>query len=161
MVLSFNKIGSIFFELVLQIYGIATYQINWMKNVSSSIDNAYNDKIPAFACYHIPSLDFKTAFESEYGFAADEKFNLDINGHSGDFGRKNENVSLFNVSLASELKSANSELERELLKRKEIDEMRTEFISNVSHELRTPIAVFEGYVNMLARWGNKLIIVSA
>ncbi len=87
--------------------GIATDQINWMKNVSSSIDNAYNEKVPAFACYHIPSLDFKTAFESEYGFAADEKFNLDTNGHSGDFGCKNENVSLFNVSLAPELKSVN------------------------------------------------------
>ncbi len=29
-----------------------------------------------------------------------------------------------------------------------------QFVSDASHELRTPIAVIQGYVNMLARWGK-------
>lgn len=30
-----------------------------------------------------------------------------------------------------------------------------QFVSDASHELRTPIAVIQGYVNMLARWGKE------
>lgn len=42
-----------------------------------------------------------------------------------------------------------------------IDRMRasykqqTQFVSDASHELRTPIAVIQGYVNMLDRWGKQ------
>ena len=42
-----------------------------------------------------------------------------------------------------------------------IDRMResykqqTRFVSDASHELRTPIAVIQGYVNMLDRWGKE------
>ena len=32
---------------------------------------------------------------------------------------------------------------------------QTQFVSDASHELRTPIAVIQGYVNMLDRWGKK------
>ena len=32
---------------------------------------------------------------------------------------------------------------------------KSPLISNVSHELRTPIAVIQGYVNMLDRWGKE------
>lgn len=28
-----------------------------------------------------------------------------------------------------------------------------QFVSDASHELRTPIAVIQGYINMLSRWG--------
>ena len=45
----------------------------------------------------------------------------------------------------SELKSANNELQIDLQKKMEIDEMRKEFLSNVSHELKTPIALIQGY----------------
>jgi signal transduction histidine kinase len=34
-------------------------------------------------------------------------------------------------------------------------ESQKQFVSNASHELRTPIAVIQGYVNMLDRWGSK------
>lgn len=45
----------------------------------------------------------------------------------------------------SELKTANNNLQAELNKKAEMDEMRKEFISNVSHELKTPIALIQGY----------------
>ena len=87
--------------------GIADDQLNWMIGASNAIDAAYGEEVPAFACYHIPSLDFQTAFVDKYGYAADESFNLDLTGVDGDFGQKNENISLFGTTLAPYLKAAN------------------------------------------------------
>lgn len=50
----------------------------------------------------------------------------------------------------SELKTANYELQQDIEKKKQIDEMRKEFLSNVSHELKTPIALIQGYAEGLA-----------
>ncbi len=49
-----------------------------------------------------------------------------------------------------ELKNANSELQRDLDYRTELDGMRSDFIANVSHELKTPIALIQGYAEGLA-----------
>ncbi|MGN0151009.1 MAG: ATP-binding protein [Wujia sp.] len=49
----------------------------------------------------------------------------------------------------SELKAANIELEKDIEKKKQIDEMRKEFLSHVSHELKTPIALIQGYAEGL------------
>lgn len=49
----------------------------------------------------------------------------------------------------SELKSANNELQKDIEKKQQIDEMRKEFLSNVSHELKTPIALIQGYAEGL------------
>lgn len=49
----------------------------------------------------------------------------------------------------SELKSANIELEKDIAKKTEIDNMRTEFISNITHELKTPLAIIQGYAEGL------------
>lgn len=49
----------------------------------------------------------------------------------------------------SELKTANNELQNDIRKKEEIDEMRKEFLSNVSHELKTPIALIQGYAEGL------------
>lgn len=49
----------------------------------------------------------------------------------------------------SELKAANIELQKDIEKKIEIDEMRKDFISNVSHELKTPIALIQGYAEGL------------
>lgn len=45
----------------------------------------------------------------------------------------------------SELKTANNELQIDIKRKEEIDEMRKEFLSSVSHELKTPIALIMGY----------------
>ena len=87
--------------------GLEQDQINWFKNVSANIDAAYGEKVPAFACYHIASLDFQTAFEQKYGYGASENFNLDEVGTDGDYGQKNENVALFPTTLAPAFKEAN------------------------------------------------------
>ena len=44
---------------------------------------------------------------------------------------------------------ANNELQRDIKKKEEIDEMRKEFLSNVSHELKTPLALISGYAEGL------------
>lgn len=49
----------------------------------------------------------------------------------------------------SELKTANNELQLDLQRRSEQEEMRREFLSNVSHELKTPIALIQGYAEGL------------
>lgn len=49
----------------------------------------------------------------------------------------------------SELKSANNELQIDIRKKEEVDEMRKDFISNVSHELKTPLALISGYAEGL------------
>lgn len=54
----------------------------------------------------------------------------------------------------SELKSANNELQKDIEKKNEIDEMRKEFLSNVTHELKTPIALIQGYAEGLKEGVN-------
>jgi two-component system, OmpR family, sensor histidine kinase VanS len=49
----------------------------------------------------------------------------------------------------SELKKANNELKLDLDRKEQIDQMRTDFLSNVSHELKTPIALISGYAEGL------------
>ena len=87
--------------------GLADDQIAWFKGVSNAVDTAYGEEVPAFACYHIPSLDFQTAIEKKYGYASDSKFNLDGVGVDGDYGQKNETIAHFHVEVAEHLKSAN------------------------------------------------------
>lgn len=63
-----------------------------------------------------------------------------------------ENINIMSSALEetiSELKTANNELQKDIQKKTEIDEMRKEFLSNVSHELKTPIALIQGYAEGL------------
>jgi len=55
----------------------------------------------------------------------------------------------------SQLKSANIELQKDIEKKIEIDEMRKEFLSNISHELKTPISLIQGYAEGLKESINE------
>lgn len=54
-----------------------------------------------------------------------------------------------------DLQSIEVALNNLLIKMKESERKQARFVSDASHELRTPIAVIQGYVNMLDRWGKE------
>lgn len=83
------------------------------------------------------NLDFEVRYQGE------EKNEIGVLGqHMNQLSDKLE-------STISELKTANNELQRDIEKKEEIDEMRKEFLSNVSHELKTPLALIMGYAEGL------------
>ena len=74
-----------------------------------------------------------------------------------EIGLLGENINKLSASLEksiSELKTANNELQKDIEKKEEMEEMRKEFLSNVSHELKTPIALIQGYAEGLSEGVN-------
>lgn len=55
----------------------------------------------------------------------------------------------------SDLKGIETAMNNLLLRMRETYKQQARFVNDASHELRTPIAVIEGYVNMIARWGRE------
>ena len=85
-------------------------------------------------------------FEAKYG-----------GGARGEIDLLGKNINILSESLEksiSELKTANNELQKDIEKKEQIDEMRKEFLSNVSHELKTPIALIQGYAEGLSEGVN-------
>ncbi len=75
-----------------------------------------------------------------------------IGKDKNEIGVLGENINKLSETLKttiSELKTANNELQKDIQKKTEIDEMRKEFLSNVSHELKTPLAIIQGYAEGL------------
>ncbi len=70
-------------------------------------------------------------------------------GEIGVLGNSMNNMSAKLEENISRLKSANLELQRDIEHKVQIDEMRSDFLSNVSHELKTPIALIQGYAEGL------------
>lgn len=71
-----------------------------------------------------------------------------VSGGKDEIGELGNNFNVMSEQLEqaiSELKSANVELQKDIDKKTQIDEMRREFLSNVTHELKTPIALIQGY----------------
>ncbi len=79
----------------------------------------------------------------------DIKYKITRNDEIGTLGSSINVLSEKLEETISELKGANNELQKDIEKKTQIDEMRTEFLSNVSHELKTPIALIQGYAEGL------------
>lgn len=82
-------------------------------------------------------------FEAKYENASEDGDEIDQLGDH--MNRLSETLE----GTISELKSANIELQTDIEKKVQIDEMRKEFLSNVSHELKTPLALIQGYAEGL------------
>lgn len=84
---------------------------------------------------------------------SDLDFNVKYLGHDrGELGLLGNSMNQMSEKLEdniSHLKAANIELKKDIASKIQIDEMRTDFLSNVSHELKTPIALIQGYAEGL------------
>ena len=76
---------------------------------------------------------------------SDQSNSYDVEELGNHINRLSENLE----RTISELKTANVELQDDIEKKIQIDEMRKEFLSNVSHELKTPLALIQGYAEGL------------
>jgi len=79
----------------------------------------------------------------------DVKYKVKTKDELGELGKSINFLSDKLKIAISELKQANNELMLDIQKKKEIDDMRKEFLSNVSHELKTPISLIQGYAEGL------------
>lgn len=75
-----------------------------------------------------------------------------VSGGEDEIGELGHNFNTMSDKLElaiSELKSANMQLQKDIEKKIQVDEMRREFLSNVTHELKTPLALIQGYTEGL------------
>lgn len=84
-------------------------------------------------------LDFETKFEVN----REDEDEISVLGNS--INSLSENLE----RTISELKAANIELQNDIERKTQMDEVRKEFLSNVTHELKTPIALIQGYAEGL------------
>lgn len=73
-------------------------------------------------------------------------------GGDDEVGTLGKNFNLMSDTLEhtiTKLKTANNELQKDISKKIENEEMRQEFLSNVTHELKTPLALIQGYAEGL------------
>ena len=84
---------------------------------------------------------------SELNF--DVKYRSKSNDEIGTLGNSINALSEKLQKTISELKTANNELQSDIEKKTQAEEVRKEFLSNVTHELKTPIALIQGYAEGL------------
>ena len=87
--------------------------------------------------------------EKMAGLNFDVKYTGKDKGEIGILGDSINNMSEKLEENISQLKAANLELQKDIAKKEEIEQMRSGFLSNVSHELKTPIALIQGYAEGL------------
>lgn len=96
-----------------------------------------------------PILELADISEKMTNLDFSNRYNGKRKDEVGKLGRSINTLSDKLEDTITELKTANIELEKDIARKTEIDEMRKDFLSNVSHELKTPIALIQGYAEGL------------
>lgn len=96
-----------------------------------------------------PIMELKNISEKMIKLNFEKKYNSRSRNEIDLLGENMNELSKTLEKTISELKTANNELQRDIEKKEQIDEMRKEFLSNVSHELKTPLALIQGYAEGL------------
>ncbi|MFN9535456.1 MAG: GAF domain-containing protein [Pseudanabaena sp.] len=68
----------------------------------------------------------------------------------------NKSLEIQVADRTQQLKQSLSQLERALLKEKELNELKSQFISRASHEFRTPLATIQTASELLRNYGHKM-----
>ncbi|PZV16188.1 MAG: hypothetical protein DCF20_08580 [Pseudanabaena sp.] len=68
----------------------------------------------------------------------------------------NKSLEIQVADRTQQLKQSLSQLERALLKEKELNELKSQFISRASHEFRTPLATIQTASDLLRNYGHKM-----
>lgn len=77
------------------------------------------------------------------------KCTVERNDEIGELAKNINTVSKSLNGALTELRDKNEKLEEDIEKEREIERMRSDFISSASHELKTPIAIIRGYAEGL------------
>lgn len=102
-----------------------------------------------------PILDLSDIAKRMSNLDFEAKYKVNTVDEIGTLGTSINSLSEKLEKTISELKGANNELQTDIQKKIEVDEMRKEFLSNVSHELKTPIALIQGYAEGLKENVNE------
>ncbi|MGD8400548.1 MAG: HAMP domain-containing sensor histidine kinase, partial [Bacillota bacterium] len=96
-----------------------------------------------------PILDLKEIAHKMARLDFTQKYTGNCQDEIGELGQSINSLSQqLEISITA-LTKANRKLQADIMRERQIDEMRKNFISNVSHELKTPIALIQGYAEGL------------
>ena len=123
---------------VVQILHVISHFIKGTKWVDKSLEPVYEMTRQA---QKLSEIDFD---ETKYQDLENAITNLKVE-------KNDAHIHMYNEELSSLEQAINGLIDR----MREAYRMQTRFVSDASHELRTPIAVVQGYVNMLDRWGKN------
>lgn len=96
-----------------------------------------------------PILNINEVARNMANFDFSRKCLVESNDEIGELAESINVLSEDLEQMIRELNQKNRQLEKDIERERQIDEMRKEFISNVSHELKTPISLIQGYAEGL------------
>lgn len=126
------------FLLLIELLSVISQFIKGTKRINRSLEPVYE---MARQAKQLSDMDFD---ESKYQDLENAITNLKVE-------KTDAHIHMYNEELDSMEQAINGLIDRMRASYR----MQTQFVSDASHELRTPIAVIQGYVNMLDRWGKN------